>query len=115
MNRFTAFAAVGILSYVLSLALSACNQDASGPALKQTRDTPEFTVKLNLLEPAALNEKCQSLGLSKSNDYNGCNAFDTVTKVCTIYVAPQRYQQDNERLTPLGHEVWHCRFGAWHE
>lgn len=81
--------------------------------LKQTRDDNTFTMTVQLIDADKITDKCNSLGTT--SDSNGCATFDTVSKVCTIYVMPQRYQQDEERLIIIGHETWHCRFGQWHD
>jgi hypothetical protein len=81
--------------------------------LKQTRDDKTFTMVIEIIHPDKINEKCNSIG--SLGDVNGCAAFNLDTKVCTIYVMPQRFQHDEERLVTIGHETWHCRYGKWHD
>lgn len=86
--------------------------NVSQTALKQTRDDESFTMKVNLVSENKIEETCKALGVEY--EANGCATFNLDTKVCNIYVMPQRYQQDEERLVIIGHETWHCRFGVWH-
>lgn len=97
---------------VLSL-IAACGSGSSEQPLKQTRDDKTFTMNVVIVPEAQIQQKCSDLGVQY--EANGCNAFDTVSKICTIYVMPQRFQQDTERLTIIGHELWHCRYGQWHD
>lgn len=80
--------------------------------LLQTRDDKTFTMTVELVSPEQIRSKCDALGVQY--EANGCTAFNLDTKHCTIYVMPQRYAHDDERLTVIGHETWHCRFGKWH-
>lgn len=101
-----------LLTAMVAVALLVgCNN--SEPPLKQTRDDSTFTMTVQLVTADKITQKCTELGVQY--EANGCATFDTVEKHCVIYVAPQRYQQDEERLTIIGHETWHCRFGKWHD
>lgn len=100
----------------LCLSLVACDKRQSlgfREPLKQTRDDKTFTMTLELVSDDRIVELCTSLGTKYKA--NGCTVFNLTTKHCTVYVAPQRFSLDEDRLAILGHEVWHCRFGEWHE
>lgn len=108
------FNATLLLAIVSAPALMvACGPNGSEQPLKQTRDDQTFTMNVQIVPESRIEQKCSDLGVKY--EANGCAAFDIVTKVCTIYVMPQRYQQDTERLTIIGHETWHCRYGQWHD
>jgi hypothetical protein len=93
--------------------LAACNPSSSELPLKHTRDDKTFTMNVEIVADSQIEQKCSDLGVKY--EANGCAAFDTVTKVCTIYVMGQRFQQDDDRLIIIGHETWHCRYGQWHD
>ena len=98
---------------IIPLLVFACTSvNNSRPPVLKTRDDPTFTVTLVLMSPEAVTVKCASLGVPERK---ACNAFTTGTKQCTIYAPPQRYAEDEERLETLGHELYHCRFGQWHD
>ena len=94
--------------FILACTGIATKQD---PVL-QTRDDPTFTVTLVLMSQEAVTAKCASLG---APEMKACNAFHLDKKHCTIYATPQRFAFDTERLETLGHELYHCRFGQWHD
>lgn len=100
-----------LLTILFLIALVGC--DNQPQPLKQTRDDPKFSVELQIVPENKIQETCAALGVEYTA--NGCNAFNTSTKTCVIYVMPQRYQEDTQRLAIIGHEVWHCRYGAWHD
>lgn len=102
---------VGVLLAAVAATLIACG--GSEPALKQTRDDQTFQMVVNIVPEDKITDTCTKLGVQY--EANGCAAFNLDTKVCNIYVMPQRYQQDVDRLTIIGHEVWHCRYGVWHD
>jgi hypothetical protein len=101
-----------LIAMLVCLGLMSCGGNTEKP-LKQTRDDKQFTMVVEIVQPQDINEKCNSLG--SLGDVNGCAAFNLDTKVCTIYVMPQRFQQDEERLIIIGHETMHCRYGQWHD
>lgn len=103
------------IAAVLFLLASCDNRETfgSGERLKQTRDDKTFTMTLELMPANTIEAHCKRLGVQYQA--NGCAAFNLETKHCTVYVAPQRFANDDERLAILGHEVWHCRFGVWHD
>jgi hypothetical protein len=100
------------LAILLSfLALSAC--DNSPKPLMHTRDDPNFTTEIVIVPDNKITETCNKLGVQY--EANGCNAFYPVEKKCVIYVMPQRFMYDEQRLSIIGHELWHCRYGEWHD
>lgn len=103
------------LPLIMAILLSACspNEVDGSASLKQTRDDKIFTMTVELVSPSEITQFCSKLGVSY--DANGCSSFNLDTKHCTIYVMPQRFTEDKERLTIIGHETWHCRFGRWHD
>lgn len=102
-----------ILTILLSIiALVSCSKQDTTP-LKQTRDDKTFTMIMEIVPQQKMTELCTKLGVQY--EANGCASFNLDTKVCTIYVMPQRFQQDEERLAIIGHETWHCRYGKWHD
>lgn len=81
--------------------------------LEQTQDVKTFMMTIELVDADKINKFCSDLGVQYES--NGCAAFNLDTNHCTVYVAPQRFANDSERLEILGHEAWHCRFGKWHQ
>ena len=105
---------IAALTALLLLASCDNGQVFSSPEkLKQTRNDETFTMTIKLMDADKLQEHCSKLGVPY--EANGCSAFNLDTKHCTVYVAPQRFSQDEEHLVVLGHEAWHCRFGRWHD
>lgn len=92
-----------------ALALSAC---ATTEPYTPTRNDRNFTVSVNYLPPSEVTKACALLG---TENKNGCAAFNLDTKHCTIYVSPQRFAHDEERLAVIGHELDHCVHGRWHD
>lgn len=101
------------LLLLISLILFVSGNNAAATELRKPRNDKTFTLIMEVLPFEKVTAKCKEIGAGE--DKNGCAAFNLDTKVCTIYVAPQRYQFDDQRLAIIGHEVWHCRYGAWHE
>ena len=100
-----------IISFLALFGLVSCNDGTR--ALKQTWEMDEFTTKVVLVREDRIQEVCSNLGVPY--DANGCGAIDVSKKKCTIYVMPQRYQEDAQRLQIIGHEIWHCMYGQWHD
>jgi hypothetical protein len=96
---------------LLSLLLAACGGESE--PLRQTRDDREFTVSMHIVDERDIAKTCADLGVLY--EANGCAAFNLDTKHCDVYVMPQRFAHDGERLETIGHELWHCRFGRWHD
>lgn len=92
----------------LTLAMTGCTTTES---YTPTRNDTNITVSVNYLSPEAVTKACAMLGVK---DKNGCSAFNLDTKRCTIYVSPQRFAHDTERLAIIGHELDHCVRGRWH-
>lgn len=101
------------LFVVLSLALLASCGDKPHESLKQTRDDPNFTVEWVMVDDGKIVQTCSDLGVKY--EANGCNAFYPAQKKCVIYVMKQRFAEDTQRLAIIGHELWHCRYGEWHD
>lgn len=101
------------LAILLSfLALAGCGDNKPTP-LKQTRDDPNFTTEVVIVPENKINQLCTDLGVQY--EANGCSAFYMPARKCIIYVMPQRFMYDKERLEIIGHELWHCRYGEWHD
>jgi hypothetical protein len=100
-----------VLSAILSLA--ACDSTTTVESIKPTRDTKDFTVRLNVVPQNQITEKCNALG--NAYDANGCNAFHTPENFCDIYVVMPDNVNDSKRLEIMGHELLHCRYGAYHK
>lgn len=97
---------------LLFLALVACTP-SSTEELKSTRVDTTFQMHVIVVQPEQITQVCSTLGVEYKA--NGCSKFDLDKKICTIYVMPQRFVQDEERLVIIGHETWHCVFGKWHQ
>ena len=107
------FAPLLILASAI-LAISACDQAPSyGEKIVPTRDDKTFTMTVETVPESRITEQCATLGVKY--EANGCAAFDLDKKHCTIYVVEPRGLDDMERLSVIGHETWHCRFGQWHQ
>ena len=85
----------------------------SDKPLKSTREDYSFEMNVVIVPANQITETCTRLGVQY--EANGCASFDLDKKVCTIYVMPQRYENDSERLALIGHETWHCVYGRWHD
>lgn len=96
---------------MLAFCVSSCQKVET--SLVQTRDTPEFNMIMEIVPAERIQSVCAALGVQYTA--NACNSFNLDTNTCHIYVAPQRHAHDEERLALIGHEVWHCRYGKWHE
>lgn len=81
--------------------------------LKQTREDYSFTMNVEIVDEKDITRVCTELGVQY--EANGCAKFDLDKKECTIYVMPQRYENDARRLELIGHETWHCVYGRWHD
>ena len=97
--------------------LAACspssNETAGTEKLKQTREDYSFKMNVVIVPANKITETCTKLGVQY--EANGCAKFDLDKKECTIYVMPQRFSEDKERLIIIGHETWHCVYGRWHD
>ena len=100
------------LTTAMLLLLASCT-DTPSNALHPTRDDKEFTMRVEIIDSDKITEKCTELGVQYES--NGCASFNLDTKICTIYVMPLRSQDDTDRMTIIGHETWHCRYGNWHD
>jgi hypothetical protein len=98
---------------IAALALLASCGDSNNQPLKQTRDDPKFSVELVIVPEHSIKKTCADLGVQY--EANGCTAFHTPANHCVIYVMPQRFMHDEQRLSIIGHELWHCRYGEWHD
>ena len=103
------------LVLIAAVALAACTpqSDESREKLKQTREDYSFTMNVVIVSENKITETCSKLGVKY--EANGCAKFDLDKKECTIYVMPQRFSEDKERLIIIGHETWHCVYGRWHD
>jgi hypothetical protein len=99
--------------FILALMLLTGCDGSNNEALKQTRDDQVFTVDLRVIPENTVSSFCGRLGVKY--DSNGCNSFNYATKTCTIYVAKPKYVADSAKFSIIGHELWHCRFGQFHE
>lgn len=99
-----------IKAVVLAIALVSCTEHTE--EYTPTRNDKTFTMVVNYMQPEEVATTCKALGLE---EVNGCAKFNLDTFVCNIYVAPQRYANDSERLEIIGHETDHCVHGRWHK
>ncbi len=101
-----------IVMACIMLSFAGCDKPGV-QALKKDRDQSQFMLVTHFLPLKQVQEICTKLGLQYK--VNGCNTYDSSTNVCTIYAEPQEYQEDHKNLATIGHEVWHCRYGKWHD
>lgn len=101
---------VTIVALCSAMFITACQP--SKEDYKSTRHDYKISVNVHMASPELTAKACADLGLT---EVNGCNSFNLDTKVCDIYVSPQRFVQDEERLVIMGHELDHCVHGKWHE
>lgn len=90
-----------------------------------TRNESQVTVVLMQYDnPKQVVHACQKMGawpgwsdtqVLAGHPAPGCNAFDTVTKVCTIHTLRPRFVEDDDRMANQGHELEHCFEGAYHK
>ena len=102
-----------IAAAVLAACTPQSNESTGSGKLKQTRKDYTFTMNVVIVPENKITETCTKLGVQY--DANGCAKFDLDKKECTIYVMPQRYPEDRDRLVIIGHETWHCVYGRWHD
>jgi hypothetical protein len=102
-----------LLLHLLVIGLAACDQLNVNEQIKPTRDDATFTMTVEAMSADKITEHCSALGVQY--DANGCAAFNLDTKHCTIYVVAPKHANDTEQFAVIGHETWHCRYGAWHE
>ena len=103
-----------VLSMLSLLIIAGCGQSTSfGEAIVPTRDDKTFTMTVEVIPEDKITQHCSDLGVKY--DADGCAAFNLDTKHCTIYVVAPRGLDDVERMSVVGHETWHCRFGQWHQ
>lgn len=96
------------------LFLSACDKIVSiENKIQQTRDIETFMLTVKITDETKIKQVCSDLGVQY--EANGCATYNFDTNHCVIYVMPQRYTEDSQRLEIIGHELWHCRFGQWHQ
>jgi hypothetical protein len=89
--------------------LTSCTKQAP---LLEPRSNLSFRTHVHVIDESRIKDKCADLGVAY--EANGCTAYNLDTDTCDIYIMPQRYQQDDERLVIMGHELWHCMHGQWH-
>lgn len=111
MKKMKAILILVILIFTAIL-VSSCDKKPNFE-LAHTRNDPNFSVELILIDEGKIEQVCRDLGVQY--EANGCAAFYSEQKLCKIYVQPQRYVNDAARLEIIGHELWHCRFGEWHD
>ena len=81
-------------------------------------------VEVRFMHPSRVNEVCQSLQMSDGDSlgtatkpYNACAVVkrnnETLQTNCLVYAVLPSNFDDDQRLSVLGHEVWHC-MGAFH-
>lgn len=107
---------VSVLFVVLfSIFVASCEKGSVNDtkAIPQSRDVETFKMTVTIVDETKIKKVCTDLGVNY--DANGCASYNFETNHCTIYVMPQRFSQDKERLEIIGHEVWHCRYGVWHD
>ena len=106
-----------ILSVILAIALIAgCDSAAGfggGERIVPTRDTKDFTVRLNIVKERDIQATCERLGVPYEAE--GCNAFHSPANFCDIYVMMPESMDDDKKMEIIGHELLHCRFGEYHK
>lgn len=100
------------IALCLCFILVSCG-DADRVPLKQTRDVDKFTTQIVNVDSGQIANVCTKLGVPY--EANGCTAYYPDKNHCVIYIMPQRFMHDAERLALIGHELWHCRYGKWHD
>lgn len=101
------------IAAVLLAACSPSDDIGGSEKLKQTREDYSFKMNVVIVPESKIVETCTKLGVQY--EANGCAKFDLNLKECTIYVMPQRFAHDEQRLALIGHETWHCVYGKWHD
>lgn len=102
-----------ICAAVMLLALTACDKNNMAEPIKPTHDIKSFSVTLNFVPAEKIKETCDKLGVPYTA--NGCNAFYTPRNHCEVYAVEPRTMNDSNEFKILGHELLHCRYGAYHE
>lgn len=97
---------------VASILISGCASVGS-ERIVPTRDTPNFTVRLNIIPERDIARRCDQLGVKYESD--GCNAFHSPANFCDIYVMMPNSVDDRKKMEIIGHELLHCRYGEYHK
>ena len=100
---------------IMLFALSACDKNSIGTTepIKPTQDVKSFSVTLNFVEAEKIKDTCEKLGVAYTA--NGCNAFYIPQNHCEIYAVAPKTMNHTGEFQVLGHELLHCRYGAYHE
>ncbi len=110
MKNLSVLAFVGVVIAAFACAvLTACTRQEP---LLAPRTNFTFQTTVHVVEEGKIRAQCAALGAEY--EANGCTAYNLDRNTCDIYVMPQRFQQDEERLVIIGHELWHCMHGKWH-
>lgn len=101
---------------VVIATLTACDKletFGSPEPIVPKRDNPSFMMTVEIIPRDKIQNHCAELGVQY--DANGCTAYYPDLNKCTIYVSAPKDMADDEAFRIIGHETWHCRFGAYHE
>lgn len=98
---------------LICLLLSACS---SAPVVQQSFVANEWTMRMVVVEyPDTV---CREKGaVSQGGTVAGCSVLDYTKehRICTVYVRAPLQSDDHRRLSTIGHEVWHCARGDFHQ
>lgn len=105
-----------VTALAIAVSVIGCDTAAGfggGERIVPTRDTKDFSVRLNIVHERDIRATCDRLGVKY--DSNGCNAFHSPANFCDIYVMMPSSVDDSKKMEIIGHELLHCRYGEYHK
>ena len=97
---------------------------AKAESIRETQHFDKFSLSINVIDAEDINRVChaemEKVGnpLDKHNQVKGCSLLtrnkETQTLTCKIWI-PTPDHVDDDNITSVGHEVWHCARGDYHE
>lgn len=105
-----------VVAIAIAVSVIGCDSASGfggGERIIPTRDTKDFSVRLNIVKERDIKLVCEQLGVQYES--NGCNAFHSPQNFCDIYVMMPDSVSDTKKLEIIGHELLHCRYGEYHK
>ena len=94
-----------------TLALSAC----TGVLLRSDFERDRVSLVSHVLPVQNVRNVCADLSGDLKLEARGCARFSARVETCEIFVPEPRDQDDAATFATIGHEVWHCPRGRFHD
>ena len=72
------------------------------------------SVRLIIMDKDRISAFCESIIDRPGDHLDGCARWSKDRTSCEIYVTAPEYANDFARMATIGHEVWHCFRGRFH-